>query len=178
MSKTQFEDYPPEFDLSERDLQRYRILQIWAAFHSPELRPALYREWRSGYRSFPAWVSQKVYAQNRAKRTPSRRIGGSTRRPHWSKQYADELTASPALQEALAVGVNEVFRKAGLSGQETAIFTRLCDGLEPSEVVKELNLSWGNYWNLRSRALDKFKKAFVVAIRVISAGELTPREEA
>lgn len=157
----QFEEYPPEFDLDAKDLQRYGITKIWAAFHNAELRPALFSEWRSGYRSFPAWVSQQVYAQRRAKNTPSRRVGGSTRRPHWRDQYAVELAASPDLQEALSVGVNEVFRKSGLSGQETAIFRRLCDGTYPHEVKKELQLSEGNYQNLRKRALAKFKAAFV-----------------
>ena len=158
----QFEDYPPEFDLDAKDLQRYGITKVWAAFHSPHLRPALFSEWRGGTRSFPAWVGQQVYAQRRAKNAPSRRGGGSTRRPHWRDQYSAELTASPELREALADGVNGVFRKAGLSGQETAIFRRLCDGMEPGEITKELQLTWGNYQNLRKRALAKFRAAFVV----------------
>lgn len=172
----QFEDYPPEFDLSAQELQRYGITKIWAAFHNPNLRRAVFSEWRSANRSFPAWVDQKVYAQRRAKHSPSRAGGGSTHRAHWRKQYAAELAESPALAVALSddrQGLGEVFRLAGLSNQETAVMRRLFDGGEPAEIREELGLSKGNYWNIAQRAVFKIKTAFVVPPRLVREGTIS-----
>jgi hypothetical protein len=171
----QFEDYPPEFDFDARELQRYGITKIWAAFHNPDLRAALYREWRGGHRSFSAWVIQQVYAQKRAKNVPSRHARGSTKRPHWRARYADELAASPALLAALsgkAGDLGQAFSRAGLSNQETTVMRRLLDGAEPTEVIKELQMSKGNFWNVRERALSKFKAAFVVPDGLVREGTI------
>ena len=172
----QFEDYPPEFDLSASDLQRYGITKIWAAFHNPAFRPAVFAEWRSAYRSFSAWVGQTVYAQRRAKHSPSRASAGSTRRPHWRAQYADELAASPALALALSVErpkrLGEVFSRAGLSGQETAVMRRLLEGMEPADIQKELQLSRQHFRIVRERALFKSKATLVLPPGLIQGGQI------
>ena len=169
-----FEDYPPEFNLSVEDLRRYRIIPIWAAYHDPTARAKLFQEWRSATRAFPAWVSQQIYAQRRAKHGYPYYIEDwdLPERPKWRNPrelYADELAANPKLLEALKAGQGTAFQRAGLSNQEQAVMRLAFEGIDPGEIARQLGLSWGNFNNVRKRAVLKLKAAFVVVHGSINA---------
>lgn len=174
-SGTNLEDYPPEFNLSVQDLRRYRIIPIWAASEDPTARAKLFKEWRANARAFPAWVSQQIYAQRRAKYGPPMffeewDLPDRPVRPGPRQRYADELAKSPKLAAALGGGQGKVFQAAGLSNQEQAVMRMVLDGIEPGEIARQLGLTWGSYSKVRSRAVLKLKAAFVVVDSLIHGG--------
>jgi DNA-binding CsgD family transcriptional regulator len=178
---TNLEDYPPEFNLSVQDLRRYRIIPIWAASEDPIAQAKLFKEWRANSRAFPAWVSQQIYAQRRAKYGPPMLLEewdlpDLPARPGPRQRYADDLAASPKLLTALGGGQGKVFQAAGLSNQEQAVMRMVFDGIEPGEIARQLGLSWGNYANVRKRAVLKLKTTFVVVPPLFHADTLTQGE--
>jgi len=162
---TNFDDYPPEFDLSLKDLQRYGVTEVWAAYHDPTLRPKVFRKWRAGSRSFPIWVAQEIYAQRHARRQSPWYLDWERpvpkERPPWQELYAPELIDHPELAFAISTSLGEVFRRAKLSASEAAVMKRLCSGMDLSAVATELGITYWNANRDRWRAVKKFRKVFL-----------------